>query len=113
MLSRSLLAITAAALAAVAGFVSQADGDTSLVPFFVGLTGLGATGAFVFREPSTERRRILGAMVATVPVALAARLTITLGSRFPVGASRLVPSRTSGAGCESRRDRPGSLYSPT
>ena len=65
MLSRSLLAITAAALAAVAGFVSQADGDTSFVPFFVGLTALGATGAFVVREPYTERRRVFGAMIAT------------------------------------------------
>ena len=71
MLSRSLLAIGAAVLAAVGGLVSQVDGDTSFVPFFLGLTALGATGAFIVREPYTERRRLFGAMVATVWVAVA------------------------------------------
>ena len=71
MLSRNLLAIGAAVLAAVAATVSQLDGDTSFVPFFVGLTALGATGAFVVREPYTDNRRVLGAIVATVWIAVA------------------------------------------
>jgi hypothetical protein len=44
MLSRSLLAIGAAVLAALAAAVSQLDGDIDLVPFFVGLTVLGGVG---------------------------------------------------------------------
>ena len=71
MLTRSLLAILASALAAVAGLVSQLDGDIDLVPFFVGLTVLGATGAFVVRAPYPERRRIFGVMIATAWIAAA------------------------------------------
>ena len=71
MLSRSLLAIGASVLAAPAGLVSQLDGDVSYVPFFVGLTVLGATGAFVVREPYTDNRRVFGAMVATAWIAAA------------------------------------------
>jgi len=71
MLSRSLLAIGASALAAVAGIISELDHDVGFVWFFVGLTVLGATGAFVVREPYTDKRRVFGAMVATVWVAAA------------------------------------------
>jgi hypothetical protein len=71
MLSRSLLAIGASALAALAGVVSQLDHDVGFVWFFVGLTVLGATGAFVFREPYTDHRRVFGAVVTTVWIAAA------------------------------------------
>jgi hypothetical protein len=71
MLSRSLLAIGAAVLAAVAATVSHLDGDIDFVPFFVGLTVLGGTGAFAVREPYTDNRRVLGAIVATVWIAVA------------------------------------------
>jgi hypothetical protein len=72
MLSRSLLAVLASTLAAVAGLVAQLDGDTDIVPFFVGLTVLGATGAFVVRAPYPERRRIFGVAIATGWIAAAA-----------------------------------------
>ena len=72
MLSRSLLAIGASVLAAVAGLVSQLDGDSDIVPFFVAMTVLGATGAFAVREPYTDNRRVIGAMVATAWIAAAA-----------------------------------------
>lgn len=65
MLSRSVLAIGATVLAAVAALVSQLDGDTDLVPFFVGLTVLGATGAFVVREPYRGSRRFVGRLMGT------------------------------------------------
>ena len=68
MLSRSLLAIGAAVLTAVAATVSQLDGDIDFVPFFVGLTALGA---FAVREPYTDNRRVFGAIVATVWIAVA------------------------------------------
>ena len=71
MLSRPLLAIGAAALAAVAALVSQLDGDTDLVPFFVGLTVLGGIGAFAVREPYTENRRVTGGVAATLWIAAA------------------------------------------
>jgi hypothetical protein len=71
MLSRPVLAIGAAGLAAVAAFVSQLDGDTDFVPFFLGLTVLGGAGALAVREPYTDSRRVFGAMVATVWIAVA------------------------------------------
>ncbi|HVS12420.1 MAG TPA: hypothetical protein VMV46_00735 [Thermoanaerobaculia bacterium] len=71
MLSRSLLAVLASALAATAGLVAQLDGDLDIVPFFVGLTVLGSVGAFVVREPYTDNRRVFGAMLATVWIAAA------------------------------------------
>lgn len=71
MLSRSLLAIGAAILTAVAAIVSQLDGDTDFVPFFLGLTVLGGAGGFAVREPYTGTRRIVGALVATAWIAVA------------------------------------------
>lgn len=71
MLSRPLLAIGAAALATVAAIVSQLDGDADFVPFFLGLTALGAAGALAVREPYTDNRRVFGAMAATVWLAVA------------------------------------------
>ena len=54
-----------------AATVSQLDGDIDFVPFFVGRTVLGGTGAFAVREPYTDNRRVFGAMVATVWIAAA------------------------------------------
>lgn len=71
MLSRSLLAIGAAVLAALAAAVSQLDGDIDFVPFFVGLAVLGGTGAFAVRQPYTDNRRVFGAIVATAWIAVA------------------------------------------
>ena len=71
MLSRSLLAIGAAVLAAVAAAVSQLDGDIDVVPFFLGLTVLGGVGALAVREPYSERRRLVGTMIATAWIAAA------------------------------------------
>lgn len=71
MLSRTLLAVGAAGVAAVAGLVAQLDGDLDIVPFFVGLAVLGSVGAFAVREPYTDHRRVLGAMIATAWIAAA------------------------------------------
>lgn len=91
MLSRSLLAIAAAVLAAVAGLVSQLDGDGGFVPFFVGLTVLGATGAFVVRAPYPERRRIFGVMIATAWIAAAIIGGLLLWEQAVCGCSRPEP----------------------
>ena len=72
MLSRSLLAIGASALAAVAGIVSELDHDVGFVWFFLGLALLGASGAFVVREPyDGSKRRVFGAMIAIAWIAAA------------------------------------------
>ena len=71
MPTRSLLAIGASALAAVAAVVSRLDGDFDILPFFVGLTLLGGVGALAVREPYPERRRLIGAVIATGWIAAA------------------------------------------
>ena len=58
MLSRSVLALGASLLAALAAIVSSQDGDSDLVPFFVGLTLLGGVGAWAVHEPYTGGRRV-------------------------------------------------------
>lgn len=70
--SRSLLATGAGLLAAVAAVVSQLDADLDILPFFVGLTVLGAAGAFAVREPYAGNRRVFGTMIATAWIAAAA-----------------------------------------
>ena len=64
MLSRSPLALVASLLAAVAAIVSSQDGDSDLVPFFVGLTLLGGIGAWAVQEPYAGTRRLLGRVIA-------------------------------------------------
>ena len=59
MLSRNLLAAAAASLAGVAAIISALDGDTDLVPFFVGLTAAGGIGAWAVRAPYGGGRRRL------------------------------------------------------
>lgn len=53
---RGSLALGAAALAALAAAISSLDGDPDLVPFFVGLTMLGAVAAWA---AAGGRRRVL------------------------------------------------------
>ena len=66
MLSRSLLAAGATALAGLAATISALDGDADLVPFFVGLTVAGGIGAWAVREPYDGRRRRLAQLVAVL-----------------------------------------------
>ena len=64
MLSRSLLALGAALLAAVAAIVASQDGDSDLVPFFVGLTFLGGIGGWAVQEPYAGTRRLIARVIA-------------------------------------------------
>ena len=66
MLSRSLLAAGAAALAGLAATISALDGDADLVPFFVGLTVAGGIGAWAVREPYGGGRRRLAQLIAVL-----------------------------------------------
>ena len=63
MLSRSLLAATAAALAGLAAVIAVLDGDGDLVPFFVGLTVAGGIGAWAVRQPYGAGRRRLAQII--------------------------------------------------
>ena len=64
MLSRSLLALGAGLLAALAAIVASQDGDSDLVPFFVGLTFLGGIGAWAVQEPYAGTRRLIARAIA-------------------------------------------------
>ena len=59
MITRSLQAIAAASLAAVAAVVANLDGDADIVPFFVALTLAGGVGAWATHEPYRGRRSLL------------------------------------------------------
>jgi hypothetical protein len=60
---RSLLAIAAGSLAALAAIIASLDGDPDIVPFFVGLTLAGGVGAWAAHEPYGGRRRILAGAI--------------------------------------------------
>ena len=63
MLSRSLLALGASLLAGVAAIVASQDGDSDIVPFFVGLTLLGGVGAWAVHEPYVGTRRVVARVI--------------------------------------------------
>lgn len=54
---RSVLALTASALAGLAAVIASLDGDAVIVPFFVGLTFLGGVGAWAAHPPFEGSRR--------------------------------------------------------
>jgi hypothetical protein len=63
---RGLLALGAAALAGLAAVISSQDGDADLVPFFVGLTMLGAVAAWGI---AAGRPRVFDAILVVWSVA--------------------------------------------
>lgn len=69
MLSRSLLAIGASLLAGVAAIVTSQDGDSDIVPLFVGLTFLGGIGAWAVHEPYLGTRQVIARVIGVVWVA--------------------------------------------
>ena len=69
MLSRGLLALGASLLAGIAAIVASQDGDTDIVPLFVGLTFLGGIGAWSVREPYVGTRRVIARVIGVVWVA--------------------------------------------
>ena len=71
MLSRSLLALGASLLAGLAAIVSSQDGDSDMVPFFVGLTLVGGIGAWAVKEPYSGTRQLLGRAIAVAWVVAA------------------------------------------
>jgi heme/copper-type cytochrome/quinol oxidase subunit 3 len=64
MQTRSILALAAAALAALAGVIASLDGDADIVPFFFGLTLAGSVGAWAVHEPFTGPRRRFAQILA-------------------------------------------------
>jgi hypothetical protein len=63
-LNRSLLAIAAGLLAALAAIVANQDGDGDIVPFFVALTLAAGIAAWAVHEPFVGPRRTLARGIA-------------------------------------------------
>ena len=61
---RGALGLAASVLAGIAGVVANQDGDSSIVPFFVGLTFLGGVVAWAAHPPYVDLRRALARIVA-------------------------------------------------
>lgn len=63
-MDRGLIGIAAAALAALAAVVASLDGDADIVPFFIGLTMLGALIGWGRHEPYGGPRRLVARIAA-------------------------------------------------
>lgn len=61
---RSILALAASALAALAAVMASLDFDADIVPFFVGFAFLGGVQAWSAHEPFAGQRRILARGIA-------------------------------------------------
>ena len=93
MLSRSLLAAGAAALAGLAATISALDGDADLVPFFVGLTVAGGIGAWAVREPfGSGRRRLARAITGLWLIAAGWIAALLIWQQVTCGCSMPPPS---------------------
>ena len=75
---RSALALAAAAVAGLAAIVAQLDGDRDIVPFFVGLSGIGLGGAWATREPMTSVRHTAAKAAALLWLGAAGWLGVLL-----------------------------------
>ena len=61
---RSALALGASALAALAGVIASLDGDSDIVPFFMGLTFVGGVAAWGFGAGAAASGPLLGRIAA-------------------------------------------------
>lgn len=61
---RSILALAASALAALAAVIASLDRDADIVPFFIGLAFLGGVQAWAAHSPFGGQRRSLARGVA-------------------------------------------------
>ena len=63
-MNRSILALAASVLAAVAAIAAYADRDGTIAPFFVGLTFFAGVEAWATRSPFVGQRRTLARVIA-------------------------------------------------
>lgn len=63
---RGVFGLAASFVAGMAGVVANQDGDSSIVPFFIGLTFLGGVVAWAAHPPYVDLRRALARLVAGV-----------------------------------------------
>ena len=88
---RSMFALAASGMAGLAAVVASADGDSDIVPFFVGLTFLGGVAAWAAHEPFEGSRAWAAragslawtTAAAWVAVLLAASMTIMQAASPP------------------------------
>lgn len=90
---RSIFAFAASALAGLAVITASADGDSDIVPFFVGLTFLGGVAAWAAHPPFEGSRQSIARAVSVlwtsaavwVAVLLAASVTVMQAASPPPG----------------------------
>jgi hypothetical protein len=66
MTMRGVFGLAASFVAGIAGVVANQDGDSSIVPFFVGLTFFGGVVAWAAHPPYADLRRALARIAAGV-----------------------------------------------
>jgi len=76
---RSILALAASALAALAAVISSLDGDADLVPFFVALTFAGGVAAWAVHPPYQGLRRRFAVVIAWAWLIAGAWVAVLLG----------------------------------
>lgn len=82
---RSVLGLAASALAGIAAIVASQDGDSDIVPFFVGLTFVAGVEAWAAHEPFEGRRRRVAAGIAALWLVAAVWIGILLVWYVAVG----------------------------
>lgn len=78
VITRSRLALGASGLAGLAAVIANIDGDRDILPFFIGITLVGAVAAWSVRTPFTGSRRILARGMALLWALAAAWIGVLL-----------------------------------
>lgn len=90
--ARSLLALAAAGLAALAATISSLDGDADLVPFFVALTVAGGAMAWAAHPPYAGVRRRITQLIAGAWFLTGCWIGVLLGLYVGIGGDGPAPT---------------------
>lgn len=97
MRSRSSLPLVASALTAIAGVVANQDGESSIVPFFFGLTFVAGFQAWATHPPFTGPRGVAARAVAVAWLVAAVWIAALLAMYVMVWSGSSSPQRAPAA----------------
>jgi len=97
MRSRSSLPLVASALTAIAGVVANQDGESSIVPFFFGLTFVAGLQAWSTQPPFAGPRRVVARAVAVAWLVAAGWIAALLAMYLTVWTASSSPARAPAA----------------